>query len=227
MLKTQVNLLCDPVIEGIRFDGQPDAEVSERLKTLFDEDQRFASEPVNWTDPERVLRELGQDFIKQADDEARHHRLEVLQLLQEGKIAIPADLYHAAMIFQHGTYANHFKLANELAERSMTLGYQPARWLYAATRDRYLLAIGRPQQFGTQLHWDKIRGWYMPALDFHTTDEDRAKYDVPPIAELWQRLRNFRKGKENIRTKWQRHYYELRAWFSNKRAQEPQVQEKR
>lgn len=210
---------CDPVIENVRFDGLPDAKVSERLKTLFDEDQRFASEPVDWTDPERVLGELGPDFIKQADHEAQHRRIQVLRLLQEGKITQAEDLYHAAMIFQHGTCADHFKLANELAERSKTLEHQPARWLYAASRDRYLLSISHPQQFGTQLHWDKIRGWYMPALDFHTTDEDRAQYDVPPIAELWQRLRNFRKGKENIRTKWQRHYYELRAWFSNKTAQ--------
>ena len=210
MPKTQVNSPCDPVIEGVRFDSQPDAKDSERLKTLFDEDQRFASEPVDWTDPERVLRVLGSDFIKQADNEARRHRIEVLQLLQEGKITLAADLYHAAMIYQHGTCADHFKLANELAERAMTLGHQPARWLYAASRDRYLLAIGQPQEFGTQLHWDKYRKWYMPALDFRTTDEDRARFDVPPIAELWKRLRNFNGGKENIRTRLQRHYYELR-----------------
>ena len=173
---------------------------------------------MDWTNPERVLGELGQDFIKQADDEAQRRRIEVIHLLQEGKITLAEDLYLAAMIYQHGTCADHFKLANELAERSMNLGYQPARWLFAASRDRNLLAIGHPQQFGTQLHWDKFRGWYMPTLDFHTTDEDRAKYDVPPIAELWGRLRNFRKGKENIRTKWQRLYYELRAWFSRKTA---------
>jgi hypothetical protein len=219
MRKSQVNLSCDPVIENIRFDGGSDAKISECLKTLFDEDQRFASEPVDWADPERVLKELGDDFIKRADDEARHHRIEVLHFLQEGKITRAEDLYHAAMIYQHGTCADHFKLANELAERSMTLGYQPARWLYAASCDRYLLAVGRPQQFGTQLHWDKVRGWYMPALDFRTTDEERAKYDVPPIAELWGRLRNFSKGKENIHTKWQRLFYEWRAWLSNKIAQ--------
>jgi hypothetical protein len=219
MPKSQANLPCDPVIENVRFDGGPDVKISERLKTLFDEDQRFASESTAWTHPERVLRELGQDFIKQREDEARAYRVEVLQLLQQGKITRAEDLYHAAMIYQHGTCADHFKLANELAERSMTLGYQPARWLYAASRDRYLLAVGRSQKFGTQLHWDKYRGWYMPALDFRTTDEERAKYDVPPIAELWQRLRNFSKDKENIHTKWQRLYYEWRAWLSNKTAQ--------
>ena len=220
MSKTQhqVSLPCDPVIEGVRFDGQPDTKVSERLKTLFDEDQRFASEPVDWADPERVLRKLGEDFIKRADDEARHHRIEVLQFLREGTIALAADLYHAAMIYQHGTCAEHFKLANDLAERSMALGYQPARWLYAASRDRYLLAVGQPQQFGTQLHWDKKRQWYLPGLDFRTTDQDRAQYDVPPISELWQRLRNFNQGKENLLTKWQRYYYEWRAWFSNNTA---------
>ena len=214
-----VSLPCNPVIENVRFDGEPDAKTSERLRILFDEDQRFASEPADWTDPERLLNQLGQDFIKQRENEARAHRVEVLQLLQQGKITLAPDLYHAAMIYQHGTCPDHYKLANELAERSMDLGYVPARWLYAASRDRYLLAVGQPQQFGTQLHWNKVSGWYMPALDFRTTDEDRAKYDVPPIAELWGRLRNFSKGKENIHTKWQRLFYEWRAWLSNKIAQ--------
>jgi len=216
--KSQGSSPCDPVIDGIRFDGQPDAKVSERLKTIFDEDQRFSSEPVDWTDPERILKELGEDFIKGADEKAHHHRIEVLQFLQEGKITLAEDLYYAAMIYQHGTCADHFKLTNELAERSMTLGYRPACWLYAASLDRYLLAVGLPQQFGTQLHWDKYREWYMPALDFRTTDEERAKYDVPSVAQLWERLRDFNQGKENIRTRWQRTYYELRASFSNQTA---------
>ena len=211
-----VSLPCDPIVENIRFDGEADATTSDRLKTLFEADQRFASEPVDWTDPERLLRQLGLDFIKKAEEEARQRRVEVLKLLQQGKITRAPDLYHAAMIYQHGTCADHFRLANELAERSMDLGYVPAHWLYAASRDRYLLAIGRPQQFGTQLHWDKFRQWYMPALDFRTTDEERAKYDVPPIAELWQRVRNFNKGKENIRGKGQRLYHEWRAWLSTR-----------
>ncbi|HKY54484.1 MAG TPA: hypothetical protein VJM08_09270 [Anaerolineales bacterium] len=147
-----INLPCDPVIENVHFDGEPDAKTSERLKILFDEDQRPGPEPADWTDPEHFLSQLGPDFMKQGEDESRRRRIEVLQYLQQGKIILASDLYHAAMIYQHGTCADHFKLANELAERSMNLGYQPARWLYAASRDRYLVAIGRPQQFGTQLH---------------------------------------------------------------------------
>ena len=218
VLIRKISLPCDPVVENVRFDGEPDIKTSKRLKTLFEGDQRYASEPVDWTDPERVLQELGAEFIEQADDQARHRRIEVLKLLQEGKITLPEDLYHAAMIYQHGTCSDHFKLANELAGRSMNLGYRPAYWLYAASRDRYLLAIGYPQKFGTQLHWDKFRQWYMPSLDFHTTDEERAKYDVPPITELWQRLRNFSKDEENMRTKWQQLVYKCQSWLINKTA---------
>ena len=93
-----VSLPCDPVIENVRFDGQPDAKVSERLNTLFDEDQGYVSEPADWTDPERLLNQLGQDFLKQRDDEARAHLVEVLQLLQQGKIVLAPHLYHAAVI---------------------------------------------------------------------------------------------------------------------------------
>ena len=209
---------CDPVIENIRFDGQPDQQSSERLKTLFDEDQRPASEPVEWADmdPQKVIDQLGSLFMEQAERDARRRRVEVLELLQQGKISLAPDLYHAAMIFQHGNCADHYKLANELAERSMALGYAPARWLYAASRDRYLVAIGKPQQFGTQLHWDKYRQWYMPSVDVRTTDEERARYGVPPMAELWQRLKNFNRGKKVIRTALQRLYDQWWGWFRKK-----------
>jgi hypothetical protein len=212
-----MNSPCDPVIENIRFDGQPDPHTSERLKILFDEDQAPRSEPVDWTDPDRLIQELGPEYMNRAEEEARCRRVEVLQLLQQGKVNLPQDLYHAAMIFQHGTCSDHFKLANELAERSVILGYQPARWLYAASLDRYLVSIGKPQQFGTQLHWDKQRGWTMPPLDSRTTDEDRAAYAVPPIAELWQRLRNHNRGRKSIRTTLQILHYEWRAWWNKKR----------
>lgn len=97
----------DPVIENIRFDGQPDQQSSERLKTLFDEDQRPASEPVEWTDmdPQKVIDQLGSHFMEKADRDARRRRVEVLELLQQGKINLAPDLYHAAMIFQHGNCA--------------------------------------------------------------------------------------------------------------------------
>lgn len=206
---------CDPVIEGVRFDGQPDQKTSEHLKTLFDEDQRPASEPVDWADadPERIIEQFGANLIEQLEQEARHRRWQVLEFLQQGKIRLAPDLYHAAMIFQHGTCADHFKLANELAERSMALGYPPARWLYAASRDRYLVAIGKPQQFGTQLHWDKASQWYMPPVDVHTSDEERARYDVPPITELWQRLTKFNQGRKVMRDSLQRLHYEWWSWF--------------
>ena len=58
----ELRLPCDPVVENVRFDGEPDVNASKRLKTLFDEDQRYAAEPVDWTDPEKVLREIEQSL---------------------------------------------------------------------------------------------------------------------------------------------------------------------
>ena len=61
MPKTQVNLPCDPVIEGVRFDSQPDAKDSEHLKTLFDADVSKDADKVG-----NVLSRLVMPFASQA-----------------------------------------------------------------------------------------------------------------------------------------------------------------
>jgi hypothetical protein len=145
--------------------------VNRRLRELFEEDQadRAGGRPRPGTD-ERDGRRLA----------------EVEALLAAAAAAAPEDLYHAAMVFQHGGDRDHYRRAHELAARAAELGHRPARWLAAAAVDRWLMAAGRPQRYGTQYRASGGR-WELWPVDPATTDAERAAWDVPPLAAARRR----------------------------------------
>jgi hypothetical protein len=54
--------------------------------------------------------------------------------------------------------------------------------------DRYLWRVGEPQIYGTQLHRDDAGAWTIESIDEEAvSDEERARWDVPPLAEAKQR----------------------------------------
>lgn len=71
-------------------------------------------------------------------------------LLRCGALTTAADYYGAAFIFQHGDHPDDYLRAHALAMAAMKLGHPKASWIAAATLDRYLLNIGKPQIFATQ-----------------------------------------------------------------------------
>ena len=73
-------------------------------------------------------------------------------MLAIGEVRTGTDYYHAALIFQHGQNPDDYLLAHVLAMDAVAMGSKEARWLSAATLDRYLLSIWQPQVFGTQFH---------------------------------------------------------------------------
>ena len=99
------------------------------------------------------------------EDEKR--RQEVHQMLQTGEIQTGNDYYHAALIYQHGQRHEDFLLAHVLAVNAISLGNKAARWLSAATLDRYLLAVSQPQIYGTQFESspDKPGTWTQRTID--------------------------------------------------------------
>jgi hypothetical protein len=64
------------------------------------------------------------------------------------------DFIRAAFIFQHGDTANDYLLAHTLAMIAAAKGDEKATWIGAATLDRYLHSIGKPQVYGTQFKAD-------------------------------------------------------------------------
>jgi len=164
---------CDPAIEAISFGECEPPEVTERLKHLFAADQAARqADPIDWN---------------RVSVEDRQRRMEVLGYLTHGQLTSPESLYYAALIFQHGNCPDHYQLAHQLAERALQGGFDEARWIFAATLDRYLLSIGQPQKYGTQFLVQDDGQLHLQPYDPTTTDAERQRYNVPPLAEQLRR----------------------------------------
>jgi hypothetical protein len=72
------------------------------------------------------------------------------KLMSEGRLITAQDFHDAAYVFQHGQEPNDYLLAHVLAVEAVVKGDETSKWISAATLDRYLEAIGKPQVFGTQ-----------------------------------------------------------------------------
>lgn len=77
-------------------------------------------------------------------------RQDVRALLDAGALRTATDLYSAALVFQHGDTPEDYLMAHTLAVAALGEGSTRSPWLAAATLDRYLHIIGRPQIYGTQ-----------------------------------------------------------------------------
>jgi hypothetical protein len=109
-------------------------------------------------------------------------RERVMELVAANELHTAEDYYHAAWVMNHGDTADEARNAHALALRSCKFGYRPARWLAAASYDRWQMYQGKPQKYGTNYLYDgrQDRLW---DVDPNTTDEERAEWDVPPLAE--------------------------------------------
>ena len=169
---------CHPLISDIRFDGDYDPIITERLFELYEADQAIR-EPDAEKDIQQSI----------ADDLAR--REEVLTYLQAGQITRATDLHYAALIFQHGDCPEHYQLAADLTLRAYELGNENSAWLHTAATDRYLLKIGKVQRFGTQ-YVTNLRGKFvMCPVDSATTDDERAEWGLPTLEKLKARTTEF------------------------------------
>jgi hypothetical protein len=147
------------------------------LRRLFDEDQadRLAG-------PDRI------DWAK-VEGRDRTRRQRVRAIAEGGRPLTPADLYHAAMILQHGSAPADFALAHHLAARAAAADPTDveARWLAAAASDRELMTRGKPQRYGTQFR--KVDGrWVLHEVDPTITDLERARWNVPSLPEAREKV---------------------------------------
>ncbi|QQG43670.1 MAG: hypothetical protein HYW45_01475 [Candidatus Daviesbacteria bacterium] len=155
--------------------------MNNELKEIYEADQNDQPPKISWEklqDP-KIAKERGERI---------HQRMaKTRELIDKGELKEATDYYHAAMVFQHGQLPEDFKLANELAIKAMELDPddREIKWLYAASLDRYLLETGQPQKYGTQFQEWKLR----QPIDPNITDEERAKYGVPPLAEAEKRIK--------------------------------------
>lgn len=104
-------------------------------------------------------------------------RAEIRAMLDKGEVKNPQDFYDAALIFLHGRDANDFLVAHLLAVEAIIRGDNSAKWMAAATLDRYLLKAGREQVFGTQYPADPnaAKEPLKPLVDPHVVNLTRTQ----------------------------------------------------
>jgi hypothetical protein len=160
---------------GVAPPRQP-AEVDRQdLVRIFEEDQADrAAGTIDWA---RV----------QPRDEAR--RAKVMELFTAGHLQTGGDFYRAAMVLQHGTVPEDFLLAHEFCVAAMALGKtdDATRWLAAASEDRFLMNIDRPQRFGTQYRSEGSGPLRLYKVDPLVTDQLRRIMAAPTLAAARQR----------------------------------------
>jgi hypothetical protein len=101
----------------------------------------------------------GPNGTSAVDEQQYNARVEIRMqqvntLLANGGLKTGEDFYDAAFIFQHGETADDYLFAHILAMDAVVKGYDIAKWIAAATLDRYLQIVHQPQVFGTQYPLD-------------------------------------------------------------------------
>lgn len=153
----------------------PDGDNKE-LQVLYNEDQADRlGEEVDWS-------------VVGPRDERRQKR--IYELLAAEKLQTAKDHFHAAMVLQHGRSESDFLKAHELAKQAIRLDptFANAKWLAAATIDRYHMMRDEPQKYGTQFR--TVDGkWELYKVDPSVTDAECASWNVPSLAEAQARAR--------------------------------------
>ncbi len=124
-------------------------------------------------------------------DEDGKRRTRTGELLAQGALHSGDDFFHAAFIYQHGDKTDDYLKAHILATIAIAKGKPDAKWIAAATLDRYLNTIGQPQVFGTQYH--SAKGEPMTQEPYNRallSDALRAVMGVPPIAKQDEQLKS-------------------------------------
>jgi hypothetical protein len=143
---------------------------SAELAKLFKEDQADReAQDIDWS-------------VVGARDAERERRVKALIAADALKSGM--DYLHAAMILQHAHAPEDQLLAHELCVIAIAKGEHRAKWLAAASLDRFLTGIDRPQRFGTQY---QSKGRTDPPVllpvDPAVTDALRREMGVPTLAE--------------------------------------------
>ncbi|MEO1054225.1 MAG: hypothetical protein AAFX87_26535 [Bacteroidota bacterium] len=147
--------------------------MDKELKRLFDEDQQEClNQPPNGTPAYAAFRKKLKERIRR-----------VQLLLETDKQFSGQDYFHACIMFLHGDCPEDFWQAYNFGLKSVDLDYPEAKRFTAAAYDRWLMYQGKPQKYGLQYVPDgvRLRLW---DVDPETTDEERAKWDVPPLKQL-------------------------------------------
>jgi hypothetical protein len=157
--------------------------VNAELAKLYEEDQADRAgtlQNTQWAEVEKR-------------DAARRQR--VREIAAAGGAKVAEDYYHAAMVFQHSIKPEDHDQAHDWCLKALELDpdHPMARWLAAASKDRALMWREKPQLYGTQFKLVDNK-WILWEVDPSITDEERVRWDVPPLAVAKSRVEKLNAG---------------------------------
>ncbi len=120
----------------------------------------------------------------------------VIDLYAKGMIEDGRDHFHAGLVLLHGERTAHYELARTFSRRASDMGEARAWTVQAMAWDRWLLSLGKPQRFGTQIIKQQGR-WSLGDVDVRITDSLRAFYGVPPLFVQEQRVRQLQRQEDS------------------------------
>lgn len=151
-----------------------------KLEEIFQADQK---------DREKVYdTQASVDELRKAD-KARRQNVSVMMEL--GEVKTKNDLYHAAVVFQHGDEPQDFLTAHRLATLAAIHGHRTARWLLAASLDRYLMSIRQGQVYGTQFEFNPTEKQYqlkLPVLEHTLLSFEKEMLGIPSVNDRLKQL---------------------------------------
>lgn len=116
------------------------------------------------------------------------------QLLASGRIQTAKEFEEAAFIFQHSHNPDDYLLAHTLAMIAVSKGDRRGLWIASASLDRYLMAIGKSQIYGTQFMTPKGAPVSQEPYNRELiSDRLRKQLGVPSVAEQRVELKRLSK----------------------------------
>jgi hypothetical protein len=139
---------------------------------------------------------------------AKARQASLRAMLAAGEIKTGDDFRDAAYLFQHSEDPNDCLFAHILAMEAMARGTTAARFIAAATLDRYLQFTKQPQVFGTQYELDRnvpltvhnsglplpYGRTLAPYDETFVSDFVRTDFCVPVLAQQKQNVAMFNRG---------------------------------
>jgi len=108
----------------------------------------------------------------------------VKELYGAGALHSGPDFHRAALLLQHGSVPTDFLLAHELCIVAISRGELDALWLCAASEDRFLMNVGKPQRFATQYRSQESGGrLQLYEVGEGVNDALRAAFHAPSLEE--------------------------------------------
>ena len=139
---------------------------------------------------EQLYRATRADYESAHPDQTKRNKKRiktVWKLRGKGHVCTPEDKMHASWVLSRSRDAEQAEVAFNYAKEAMMHHVDQARWLTAVSYDRWAVARGLEQRYGTQRAMENGRLCIYP-LKAGATDEERKQYGHAPIGEVYSAI---------------------------------------